>query len=288
MFTVLKAKFQQPYPFYYRGSSLLLVMLVVFLMVWSFDFFFRPFHVNYGEHKMPYYLIAAIHACTPVILVFILSAGLRVGKVNTEHWTMGKEVLFIVVLLGCSGVGQWLIRDIIYDNPRNWSLGYLWEEVRNALLVGALLAGFVVPLNLNRLRERNIRKALTLQHLKTEDGKIHALREEKRIELRGTDTYHFNPDKLLFVRSEGNYCEIHSALGGSVQKELVRLALRSFEQQMQEYPDIIRVHRSYMVNLEKVQSVSGNAQGYRLKMEFGTEEVPVSRSYLAEFNKHYS
>lgn len=278
---------QQPYPFYYKGKDLFTVMLVLFLMVWSFDFFFRPFNVNYSEHKMPYYLIAAIHALTPVVVVFILGMVFRMLKVNTESWTMGKEMLFILVLLAISGVGQWLIRDIIYDNPGNWSLYLLWEEVRNALLVGALLTAFIVPLNLNRLRERNIRKALSLQHLKTTDGQPARQEELVDIALPGTESFHVHPFDLLFVRSDGNYLEIYHDSEKDVRKDIIRLALHSLEEQLKLYPNIIRVHRSYIVNLNKVNEVNGNAQGYRLKLAAGEEEVPVSRSYLKEFDKHY-
>ena len=55
------------------------------------------------------------------------------------HWNLGKEILHISIILFLIGIADFLIRDVIYTNPNNWSLRYLWEEVRNTFLVGLLL-----------------------------------------------------------------------------------------------------------------------------------------------------
>ena len=44
-------------------------------------------------------------------------------------------------------------------------------------------------------------------------------------------------------------------------------------------PFIVRCHRAFLVNLHQVVKVDGNSQGYRLRLEGCTEEVPVSRGY---------
>jgi hypothetical protein len=45
---------------------------------------------------------------------------------------------------------------------------------------------------------------------------------------------------------------------------------------------IRRCHRSYMVNLQKVYRVSGNAQGYKLHLWQVAEPLPVSRGYAKQ------
>ena len=45
-----------------------------------------------------------------------------------------------------------------------------------------------------------------------------------------------------------------------------------------------RCHRAYIINLDKVEQVEGNAQGYKLKVRGTEERVPVSRSLNKEFS----
>ena len=45
---------------------------------------------------------------------------------------------------------------------------------------------------------------------------------------------------------------------------------------------IVRCHRAFLVNIRTVVKVDGNSQGYRLRLEGCTEEVPVSRGYAKE------
>jgi DNA-binding LytR/AlgR family response regulator len=43
-------------------------------------------------------------------------------------------------------------------------------------------------------------------------------------------------------------------------------------------PKLFRCHRSFIVNLAQVKSVSGNAQGYRLHFSDPSITIPVSRT----------
>jgi DNA-binding LytR/AlgR family response regulator len=52
------------------------------------------------------------------------------------------------------------------------------------------------------------------------------------------------------------------------------------EATLQQEPIFVRCHRTYIVNTDKIYSVTGNAQGYRLSLHDTQEEIPVSRTYL--------
>src|SRR5690606_26177122 len=67
----------------------------------------------------------------------------------TENWTLRKELLLFVVILLQVGLIDFLIRDLIYNNPANWSWCYLKEEVFNTLMGGLLLITPVISINLN-------------------------------------------------------------------------------------------------------------------------------------------
>ena len=61
-------------------------------------------------------------------------------------------------------------------------------------------------------------------------------------------------------------------------KEIIRSSLTRLEGQIQ-IKSIVRCHRSFIVNLDKVIKVSGNAQGFKLHLEGTDFMVPVARKY---------
>jgi DNA-binding LytR/AlgR family response regulator len=50
------------------------------------------------------------------------------------------------------------------------------------------------------------------------------------------------------------------------------------EESTRHLPFLFRCHRAYIVNLDRVTNIGGNAQGYRLSLSNNPEVVPVSRA----------
>jgi DNA-binding LytR/AlgR family response regulator len=49
---------------------------------------------------------------------------------------------------------------------------------------------------------------------------------------------------------------------------------------LKEYKFIMRCHRSYLVNVNHIDRVEGNSQGYRIYFETIDFAVPVSKNYV--------
>ncbi len=87
---------------------------------------------------------------------------------------------------------------------------------------------------------------------------------------------------LLFVESSDNYCTVVYLKNELPVKMLLRSSLTRLEGQVRQVVgegQFIRCHRSYLVNLNQVERVTGNAQGYKLYLGGGQFQVPVSRQY---------
>jgi DNA-binding LytR/AlgR family response regulator len=52
-----------------------------------------------------------------------------------------------------------------------------------------------------------------------------------------------------------------------------------------EYSMIYKTHRSYLVNLNYVEHVTGNAQGYKLHLNSHEEKIPVARNSIKNFEE---
>ncbi|MDO6470928.1 LytTR family DNA-binding domain-containing protein [Maribacter sp. 1_MG-2023] len=264
----------QAYPFYYQGKELWSITILLFFMTFLFGYFFEPFEVYQPEHKMGYFWITLIHSCTPVFMIFIF-LSLKISPITKENWTIKKEILLVASFLLFVGIVQFLIRDIIYDNPNNWSLRYFYEELRNTFLVGILFAFILVPINYHRLNTKNSRNANAFNTSKKKS--IISKKTPSHINELNVDS-----QNVLYAKAEGNYIELFLNDGSKILK---RLTMKRLENILDSYSNYIKTHRSYIVNINQIDSVTGNAQGYKLQLKNCSNTIPVSRNMISKFNK---
>lgn len=263
----------QAYPFYYQGKELWVIMVLLFFMTFLFGYFFEPFKVYLPEHKMGYFWITLIHSCTPVFIIFMFLSLKIFSSTKEKNWTIKKEILLIALFLLSVGIVQFLIRDIIYDNPNNWSLQYFYEEIRNTFLVGILFAFILVPINYHRLNTRNSRNANLFN-----TSKKNAIISNKTLSY--INELDVDLQNFSYAKAEGNYIELFLSDGS---KTLKRLTMKRLENILVPYPNYIKTHRSYIVNINQIDSVTGNAQGYKLHLKNCSNIVPVSRNMISMF-----
>lgn len=83
--------------------------------------------------------------------------------------------------------------------------------------------------------------------------------------------------ELLYIKSSDNYSEFYFISPEGIQNKLLRLTLKSVEEQISNN-SIIRCHKSYIVNTTHVKSISGNANNAKLHFKSHDITLPVSRS----------
>lgn len=300
LFTFLSSK----YPFYYKGKERFIFLGIIFLMSFGFNYLFEPFDTNFAEHKMDIFFIHLIHSLVSIFIFLIFSFLLNIFSINEENWTLKKELIFIAFILFFVGVGQFLIRDIIYKNPANWSIKYLLEEIRNTSLVGVLFSCILIPINQIILFQKYNQQALLLNQQANSNSREKAEKtsveneseqnQKKEIVFIQTaieqEDFELAISDFLYAKSEGNYVEVYISDAGKKEiKNVKRITLSSFSKQLADFPFILQIHRSYLVNLKKVNQVNGNAQGYKLQLDnFIDSSIPVSRSYISVFQEKWA
>lgn len=261
------------------------ISLIIFLLAFMFNYIIRPFGVNYAELKVEYYKVALIHSVVPLFVLLPLAFITYRFRDLVENWLLKKELLFIFCFLVLTGIANFLIRDIIYDNSLNWSLPYLFEEISNTLTGGILLASLIIFINLNIQFLSNTEQAQELSRTLTQKtAPIDDSRIEIETELK-SESFSFFINEFIFAKADGNYIELWLSRKGVNTAELKRMKLKDLELLLGEYPQIVRTHRSYLINKDHIQNISGNAQGYKLTLKNCKIVVPVSRTYLDEFNR---
>ena len=276
---------KQPYPFYYEGRKLVWILSIIFLISLFFNYMLQPFDVNTTEHKIHYFWISVIHSVSPLLVLLGISFICWFSPDITDNWTIKKECTVVFSLLLFTGIIQFLIRDLIYVNPLNWSWNYFREEITNSLIAGFFLAPLVILINLNHRKWVNTQNAArissTLPHIEriTADTTITIETEVK------SEKFSFCSNTFIYAKAEGNYAEIFLKEETSVRKVIKRISIKNLEAQLNAFPFIIKTHRSVLLNLNYIEQISGNAQGYKVMLKECPDPVPVSRNFIQLFDQ---
>lgn len=89
---------------------------------------------------------------------------------------------------------------------------------------------------------------------------------------------------IILVSAEENYCQVVVQKGTSVSSTLVRSTLQSVEQILPG-EHFMRVHRSYLINLGRVERVYRQGRRFVITMRNWKDAVPVARSRLDDVLK---
>lgn len=283
--TSLQLFLEQPYPFYYEGKKLLQILGVIFLISFFFNYMLQPFDVNTSEHKMNYFWISIIHSTSPLLVLLCLSFVFKTSPKLTDNWNIKNECKLIFFLVLLTGITQFLIRDIIYNNILNWSWHYFIEEITNTFIAGLFLAPIIILINVNRRQSINQINANRISSSLTktkehQNNTVVTIETEVKSERFTFDIHHF-----IYAKAEGNYAEIFLKKEASTQKLIKRIPIKNLESQLSPFPFIIKTHRSILLNLNHIEDVKGNAQGYKVQLKDCPDTVPVSRNFIQSFEQ---
>lgn len=276
------------YPKRFRSDNLIKSSTIIFFCILLFLLFFRPFGVYDPELRMHYLLICFFHALAPAFILFAYFRGLNYfrGKKAGPRWTLMKEFFHIAVLLILMGAVSFLMRDMLYNNPDNWSWRYLFEEVRNCLVAGVFFYFFLRLASFYFESKKGSPSILqfVLVPVTAEDAADPCLFISTQVK---QDDFQLDIKDRLFAKADGNYIELIRVKDDRVITEVKRISLTQFEAQLSAYPDFFRCHRAYLVNMFKIEKVTGNSQGCLLSFRETDLKVPVSRKQTESFNSCY-
>jgi len=91
----------------------------------------------------------------------------------------------------------------------------------------------------------------------------------------GTRSIKVNFDDVLYIEALSTY----SVLVTTTQKHIVYFTLKVLSERL-PFAHFVRVHRSYIVNLRRIEAVEDNV------LKLAQYEVPVGKSYQEEFTRH--
>jgi len=92
------------------------------------------------------------------------------------------------------------------------------------------------------------------------------------------------PTQLLLLKSENNYIAVFFLQNEKVEKTLIRTNLKKLAYQLRPFPYLLRIHRSYMINLEKITSVHRKKGSFYVQLvQLPEMPLKVSETYKPNF-----
>jgi hypothetical protein len=105
---------------------------------------------------------------------------------------------------------------------------------------------------------------------------------------KGILKFSIKKENLLFLEAAENYISICYLNKGKVSKYLLRDTLKKAEENFSG-TEIIRCHRSYMVNFEKVKVIRKDTDGLKLELDNpNVIDIPVSKTYVNSVMQTFS
>ncbi|MCL6267052.1 LytTR family DNA-binding domain-containing protein [Flagellimonas myxillae] len=267
---VLKLEF--PYLDTVQNKLLLVGFLAVFCLV--FLNVYVPFNIEVWGGTITGYIIVG----TVVILIsqFVLRPLFRLNKFKTYSFLLwvALEVLLIAW-------GMYLAFGPELDTfLEKWNEYWLTVRYTTLILVGPYLA-FVWYLSFRY----KLAKIKAIQNHSLEfnselgDKLLTIIGENEKVILA------IKYQKLLCVKSAGNYLELYYLKGEDQVKELVRGSLKELEKKIEE-SNIVKVHRSYLVNVDHISSLKKTKKSYQLNVQhMPNTSIPVSAGFKNSFEE---
>ena len=105
---------------------------------------------------------------------------------------------------------------------------------------------------------------------------------------KGVLKFSVKKENLLYLESAENYISICYLNKDKVSKYLLRDTLKKVEESFSG-SDVVRCHRSYMVNFEKVKVIKKDKDGLKLELDAPSVfDIPVSKTYIKAVMQTFS
>lgn len=273
----------QPFPAYDPSVKTVRFTFYAGLVVFFILFLFQPFGLSslpFSERLLhaTYFGLATFGVTTLNALLLPISFS---SLFNEERWTTGKELLMMLWQIISVSLVNFALMHFLYGNV------FSWNSIIITLGITAAVGIFPVTL-IVMLKQQMLLKKYAYGAAKLED-QLSAANKEKAVGPTGDTMLHLAGDNLneqlyipvhnlRFITSADNYIKVHFLENGKPTASVLRSTLKKAEAGLTDYPQIFRCHRGYLVNLNAVEHISGNAQGYRLHLKDLNDTIPVSRS----------
>lgn len=256
------------------------IYLEITISVFLFILFFQPFAIEKFEFENKLLFIAGFGVIVLLFLFIsqiIFQSRLILAEEEMSENPIHMPLYFFTQILTTSLAFIFYIR-YVGQTPITFDI-----------VIKIILISMSLPVTIylkNKLESKQVRLKKLLYESRLMQDKLKQFSENyssKFIELiseNESDNFRIQVSEIVFLKSANNYVEIGYHDEGIVKKKMIRNTLRNVEQQLSEFNNFVRTHRTSIVNIHYVNKLHKNFNNYWLSLDHTKETISVSRQYL--------
>ncbi len=259
---------------YFR--TIVSISAIVFLIL----FILEPFNFDERSIRNNTFLTALVYAGVAFSMMLLSTAWIKVfpSAFAEESWTLGRELLYIVYQMTSVAFAVWLFNTFrglhsLSEYPYLYVLLMVFS-------VGVLPYSLITVFRHNRMLRNNLQHAAQMnqytQVSKRESQVNQVLFVPKLMEkIRLEDFY--------YAESKGNDLLLFCVVEGEILQYSIRYTLNQFEDDNRQHEALFRCHRSFLIHMDKIRKIEGNASGFQVLLHPQVHTIMVSRTKTRDF-----
>lgn len=259
----------KPYPFDNALNAFVRIGFGIALGLFLFILFFQPFELDNADVNNYILTIAGFSGIT-FLLIGVLQIILPWSfpkRLNKKNWDLKREIIVQSLL--------WVLNSVAWVFYTAYVANVILSMYLVVKIVILSLAPPVIILLIKEVRSLKMQvDGLKIQHQEKRQENIELVSENRSEKLA------LSSGELILVKSAENYVEIQYLAGVTLTKKLLRATFNSIEDQLRPFSQMIRCHRTYIINMDHVMKLYREYGRIYLKMNGIEEDIPVSRQYL--------
>lgn len=233
---------------------------------------FQPFGTVNFKHDYKFWILSGygIVAGLSICLYYWLSI-FAINKKREAHWTIIRETidLFLSMLIGLLMCYFYFIGVFGHSFSFSGMIAFLIRAASVSILPVLGLYAYLF----NQYRDL---KRSTIEF----DSSKYSGESSKSIRLMGSnkeDVISTKEADIIYIKAEDNYVILHLHNNeGTISRHMIRSTMKKMTTQLT--PDMfISCHRSYIINRDKIISISGNKNDTKVSLKYAPKPIPVSR-----------
>jgi len=275
---------REPYPSKEVTNENIISSIVTGAFIFLFLKFFQPFGINNWQYpkKDLYLFIYGLIATLTMLFNFFIIKKIYTKWFEEEGYTVGKHIIWSIYMIFSISIFNYIFSLSI--GLMSIDVISVWNMFFITFLVGVFPTVFFTLTDyLYQLKKYDTKTFITKKNINFGESSINqiVLKAEN-----GKDFFSTNSEQLLYIESSDNYATIVYINDNKIFKKLLRSSLNKLDEQISS-TKIIRCHRSYIVNLNAIIKITGNAQGYKLFFHVLESPIPVARKFTNLVSAHF-
>jgi LytTr DNA-binding domain len=196
-----------------------------------------------------------------------------------KTYNLRNTILWISWITLLTSLSSSLINDIAFNHGHFTFLSFI-------VFIGIVFGITIVPILVLILWHY----VYTLQKQIKISGQLNKMIQEKGETSSNSETILFESsnkrenislpiNNFLYITSADNYIDVYYKEENAIKHNLLRNTLGNIEEKFSENKNIQRCHLSFIVNIGLIDSILGNASGYKIQLRQSKILIPISRKY---------